>query len=198
MSSSDELDGEPPPQLWDSIRQQVKDDDDVVVVPMEAHRARRANRSRWLSAAAAVVLVAVGVVGWQLASGTGSSNSVQAALSSCRHASGCRVVHLTNAQNANESAYLMISGQEVRVATESLPAIDASRQTYVLWQMPQDGRPAGVVAFALGADHSATVAHGTLPQPYDSTTAFAISRESGSAIPARPSTPLVIGAATST
>jgi anti-sigma-K factor RskA len=197
MSSNDELDAEPPAQLWDSIRQQVHADEDVVVVPMEQHRARRANRSRWLGAAAAVVLVAVGVVGWQLATGSGSSNTVQAALSSCRHATGCRVVQLTNARNANESAYLMISGQDVRVATKSLPAIDPSRQTYVLWQMPQDGRPAGVVAFPLSADHNATVARGTLPQPYDSTTAFAISRESGTGIPARPSTPVVIGAATS-
>lgn len=203
ISSAEEPAQEPPPQLWNSIHQHVLDDDheqanDGIAASVGAARPRRTSRRNWLSAAAAAVVVAAGVTGWQLSSGGhGSHDTVQTALANCRHSAGCRVVQLTNSQNVRETAYLMISGQDVQVATETLPAIDTSRQTYVLWQMPQDGRPTGVVAFAVSSSHSATVAHGTLPQTYDSTTAFAISREAGTTIPAQPGILVAIGAATS-
>jgi hypothetical protein len=198
LTSSDDADSAPPADLWSAIRAEIDDDALApVAVPSGGGRPRR--RQVWLSAAAAVALVAAGVIGWQVAgSGSPHRDSVQSALANCRGTTGCRVVHLSNSSNTNESAFLMITGKDVRVATASLPAIDANRERYVLWQMPQDGRPIGVVAFPLTGKHAATVAHGTLTQDYDNTTAFAISREQGTSIPAMPSPPVVIGSATST
>ncbi|MFL6239346.1 MAG: hypothetical protein ACJ735_07670 [Actinomycetes bacterium] len=195
MSSPEEPRPAPPPQVWESIRAQI-DSERSPALRLDEQRRRRAS-PRWLAAAAAAVVIVAGVLGWQLARGGSSGESIQSALSGCRHTSGCHVVQLTNARNQSESAYLLIKGQDVRVATSSLPAIDSANQRYVLWQMPHDARPLGVVAFPLGAEHAVTVAHGTLTQPYDATTAFAISKEAGTTIPPAPSTPVVIGTATS-
>jgi anti-sigma factor RsiW len=196
VSSADEPREEPPRELWESIRQQVEAEGGTFV----SQAKRRNSRTRvWLSAAAAAVVVAAGVVGWQVARDTSSSGgSVQSALEDCRQTTACQVVPLTSDAGKAASAYVLVTGQDVRVATKSLPAIDGDRQTYVLWQMPKAGRPVGVVAFGLPANHDATVAHGMLTQPYDATAAFAISLEQGTTIPAKPSPPVAIGAAPST
>ena len=195
LSSLEPDGGEPPPQLWDSIRREVRADA-AEVIPLAAHR--MAKRRVWLSAAAAALVVAAGgLIGWQVAGSGSSRDAVQSAVSDCRHPAGCHVVRLASAANSDESAYLLVTGQDVRVASSSLPAIDASRQTYVLWQMPQAGPPAGLVAFAVTGKHRTPLAHATLTQAYDRTTAFAISRESGTTIPATPGATVVIGAATS-
>src|SRR4051812_25977126 len=195
VSSADEPQEQPPPELWVSIRQQVEAEGGNVA---SLDKRRTSSRTRiWLSAAAAAVVVAAGVVGWQVARDGSSGPSVQSALKDCRSASSCQVVPLTNKAGKTESAYLLITGQDVRVATSSLPAVDGESQSYVLWQMPKDGQPIGVVAFGLPANHDGTVAHGMLTQPYDASTAFAISLEQGKTIPAQPSPPVVIGTASS-
>jgi hypothetical protein len=194
MSSHDEPDEPPPPQVWAGISARVHSEESV---PQLDRRRREPRRRVWLGAAASAVLVAAGVVGWQIATTGSSDSSVQSALASCERSTGCRVVQLTGSTLKPNSTYLLVRGQDVRVATSSLPAVDASRETYVLWQMPQDGRPVGVVAFAVAANHAALVAHGTLPLPYTGTTAFAITREQGTSIPPAPSAPVAVGAATS-
>ena len=189
MTSLDES-GAPPPQVWTGIKAHVGS---ANVAPLRRRSA--APRRAFTVAAAALVIVAAGVIGWQVSRGGSSSGSVQSALRDCHRTSGCIAVQLTGSTVKPRSTYLMIRGADVRVATTSLPALDAAH-TYVLWQMPQDGPPTGVVAFA-STGHDATVARATLPRPYDSTTAFAISREVGTTIPSQPSTPIAIGAATS-
>lgn len=195
LGSTDEGEPDPPARLWESIAAEVSGAEDVPDITQR--RAQRRSPTAWLGAAAAVVLVAAGVIGWQVATSGSSSDAVESALSRCQDTSGCRVVRLTNAQNTDESAYLFITGQHVEVATDSLPTIDAAQQTYVLWQMPQAGRPVGVLAFAVTAMKSPTIVSGSLTEPYADTAAFAISQEDGTVIPTRPSAAVVIGAATS-
>jgi anti-sigma factor RsiW len=191
ITSLEDDDVAPPPALWAGIKAHVSDD---TVTPIR-HRQPR----RWTavgSVAAALVLLTAGVLSWQVLRGGANGTSVQTALRDCHKTSGCVAVPLTGASIRARSTYLMIEGQDVRVATNALPSLDASH-TYVLWQMPQDGRPVGVIAFATDARGKTTIVRGTLPLPYDGTTAFAISREAGTTIPSAPSTPIVIGAATS-
>jgi hypothetical protein len=196
ISSADEPDEMPPPEVWAGIVALVAQDQADGVAPIRSRRRFVPSREMLMGAAAALVLVTVGVAGWRVATSGSSSPSVKSAVSDCRDSSACRVVQLTGALNKPVSTYLLIRGQEVSVATSSLPPLDAARETYVLWQMPQAGRPTGVVAFEVPSGRHATVAHGTLPLPYGETTAFAISRESGTTIPPSPSTPVAIGAAT--
>jgi anti-sigma factor RsiW len=195
ISSADERDEMPPSEVWAGIVAGVAQDQDDVVVPLRSRHRFVPSREMLMGAAAALVLVTVGVAGWKVATSGSSSPSVKSAVSDCRHSSGCHVVQLTGASNKPVSTYLLIRGQDVSVATSSLPSLDAAHETYVLWQMPQAGRPTGVVAFEVPSGRHATVARGTLPLPYGETTAFAISREMGTTIPPSPSTPIAIGAA---
>jgi anti-sigma factor RsiW len=190
MTSLDEPGAVPPPQVWAGIKAHVATEN---VVPLQR---RKSPRRAFAAAAAALVLVAAGVIGWQVTRGNSSSGSVQSALRDCHRTTTCVAVQLTGATVEPGSTYLMIRGMDVQVATTSLPALDGSH-TYVLWQMPQDGAPTGVLAFEAAKGHHATVARATLPRPYDNTAAFAISREAGTTIPPKPSTPIAIGAATS-
>jgi ferric-dicitrate binding protein FerR (iron transport regulator) len=191
LTSDDDEQAELPPQIWQAIRAAIDEDSRAEPLP----RRRRRFGPGLLAAAAAVVLLAAGLIGWQVAGSGSSPTTVQSALRDCRHTTGCHVVQLTNSSKT-QSAYVLITGQNVRVATATLPAIDAAQETYVLWQMPQDGRPSGLVAFAVNGDRKATIARATLTSSYDDTTAFAISRESGTTIPPKPGPPVVIGAAT--
>src|SRR4051812_31776686 len=108
VSSTDEPRVEPPPQLWQSIRQQVEAEGGVVA----SYDKRRSSRTRtWLSAAAAAVVVAAGVIGWQVArDGSSSGGGVQAAIDDCRHTTACRVVPLASDTGMAASAYLLING----------------------------------------------------------------------------------------
>lgn len=196
MTAKDEPPAELPTQVWASIATQLDTDEangGAGAVPLRSGFRRHQG---WLAVAAGVIAVAVGVVGWNSTRGVSSSSSVSAAVADCRDNPACQVVQLSSTQDDNASAYLLITGRQVRAATTTLPAIDAARQTYVLWQMPRDGSPVGLVAFT-GASEP-IVAQTTLAHPYVATTAFAISREAGTTIPPTPSTPLLIGAATST
>src|SRR5436305_13977440 len=157
ISSADEPEVAPPPQVWQHIRAAVGDE--PVVTSLHARRRRLLSREMVMGAAAALVLITVGVAGWKVATSSSSSPSVQSAVSDCKHSSDCHVVQLTGSNSV--SPYLLLRGQEVRIATSSLPALDAANRTYVLWQLPQAGRPVGVVAFEVPPGNHATVAQAT-------------------------------------
>jgi len=194
ISSADEPHVAPPPQVWERLRVQVQEDHAGAVVPIGSRRRWLPSREMVMGAAAALVLVTVGIAGWRLATSGSSTPSVQSAVSDCRHASDCHVVQLSSAAHQPESTYLLVRGREVRVATSALPPLDAAHETYVLWQLPHAGRPAGVVAFEVPPGGTATFARSALPLPYSETAGFAVSREQGTTIPAGPSTPVAAGA----
>src|SRR3954447_5567642 len=67
VSSADEPQEQPPPELWESIRQQVEAEGGRVA---SMDKRRTSSRTRiWLSAAAAAVVVAAGGVRWHSARG---------------------------------------------------------------------------------------------------------------------------------
>lgn len=188
-----------PPQIWAGISARVHDGSTAaetaenVVTPL-----RRRPRPRWqyaIASAAAAVLLVTGLVTWRVAGSHSATTAVSAAVSACSRTTGCHVVPLAGSTIRTKSTYLLIDGQHVRIATSSLPTLDTPSEIYVLWQLPQNGRPQGVVAFHVTPGHPATVATGTMPLPYELTTAFAITREAGSTIPSSPGAPIAVGAA---
>lgn len=190
LSSAEQPQPELPPQVWQSIGAEIGRAENVE--DLDARR-RAKTRMTWLGVAAAAALIAGALVGVHVVRSGSSSGSVQAAVSTCRHTSGCQLIRLSSPSHEDESAYLMVTGEQVQVATASLPVIDATQQSYVLWQEPRSGRPVGVVAFAVTTKDKPTVVGAALPQAYDDTAGFAISRETGTTIPPQPSNVVVNG-----
>jgi anti-sigma-K factor RskA len=168
-------------------------------LPMPATRRAHGVWVRPLMAAAAAVVVLVGVAvgGWQLTQHGARRSGVAALLDSCRTDAGCRMVALSGHSGGGVQARLLVRGDQATIVTSGLPTDDATRQTYVLWQLPADGRPVGLAAFHVGASGYQIVGTARLSLPYAGTTAFAVSLEKGAGIPPTPSTPIAVGAAAS-
>lgn len=181
------------PPTWAEMRGQLVDAPpsglgavaDRPVVPL-----RRRYAGRMLAAAAAVVLIGTAVaVGSQLIGR--HSSSATAALTACRHQSGCRVIQL-HGQSGDSAAVLVEAGHASLVPVKlAAPAAD---RVYVLWQMPRDGGPSPVVAFTDATRQTPSV---PLVTGYSDTAAFAVSMEPAGPMPTRPTDVLAVGAATS-
>jgi len=208
---------EPSPQLGERIMAAVAQEQPAAVADLPAHRTQRTQRSQpdarsqpqprhrsqrqhrrrlvpIASAAAAAVLVAGGAIwGGLAASGGGSSPSV----TSCLAASTCREVVLTDARTHAPAAKVVISGGTVWLIPSGLPADDAARQVYVLWQITGAHTPLAVGSFDVRAHGDKPVRIGALAVPYRGTWAFAVSLEHGRTIPATPSSAVALGQVTS-
>jgi anti-sigma-K factor RskA len=188
----------PPADVWQNIDRAIAADagePDAAVVSIDSRRRWTQGRARTLTAAAAVVAIA-GVGGWLIAdhyvgSSPSRANKLQAA---CARSTTCHAIRLVGSGNQAQ-AVVLIDGQRVTLVDNRLAAIDPSQQTYVLWQLPRAGRPLGIVSFAVTRDHPQPIVNATLPESYESTAAIAVSRETGTTIPAAPSTTLGVAAA---
>jgi anti-sigma-K factor RskA len=189
----------PPAQVWSGIRDaigaaprdlevMVDEPADYPVVVLDQRRTVRRS-TRWLAAAAAVAAIAGGVGIWALTSNGSSGKTAPLAL--CRADSSCHVVGLHSRSGRADEAYLLVRDRAVEIVATGLPAIDTAARSYVLWQMPNNGRPIGIVAFDPHAGPDGVAARGVLRQPLGQTTAFAVSREAGRMIPAAPSPPTI-------
>jgi hypothetical protein len=146
-----------------------------------------------LAAAAAVVTVSgAAIAGWNATHGTGHhAPGTVTALAACQQQPGCRVVHMHNPDGADTAAVLVNSD---RVALVPLGMVrPPAGRTYVLWQLPRDGRPIIITEFRDTSQQTASV---PLPSDYPDTAAFAVSVESANVTPSRPTHVLAVGTAT--
>jgi len=178
------------PPSWNRIRATILHEP----APVTVLRPRRPIATRLLAAAAAVVTVtAIGVAAWQVSDSSGPSRSpnLSALVSACQQQVGCRAIRLHTPDGANPAA-VVVNGDRVAVVPLTMPAAPAGR-TYVLWQMPRDGSPIPISEFRETAKQTAVA---VLPASYADTAAFAISIESASKPPSRPTHVLAVGTAT--
>jgi anti-sigma-K factor RskA len=206
-------DDEEPAPSWQRIRPKVIGADSSSTEPLEGPELERPTpvggpqllvtaqkpaprpwRRPWVlaAAAAAVLLVAGAVVGWQLGTRSHSAPAT-AAISACQQQPGCRVVTLRNAQAASATAagaVIVDAGRASMVPLKMAPAPDA--RMYVLWQMPRDGSPVAIVSFRQTDQQTPSK---PLATAYRDTMAFAVSLEPSGPTPTRPSNILALGAA---
>lgn len=169
---------------WASVRAGVVDETPTPVASLDERRRRR--QPRLLGAAAAVlVLAGAGVITWQATSGSSTSPATQA-IDSCRHRTGCEVVHLHTADGAEPGAVL-VSADKVTMVPIKMGA-PAAGKTYVLWQMLRNGSPTPVDSFG-GAGETTW----PLVVPYDDTAAFAVSLEPANVPPSQPTHVVAVG-----
>jgi Anti-sigma-K factor rskA len=153
-------------------------------------RRHRPRRRTILAGAAAAALIAGGAVAGGLAAHSGTAGPPPA---SCAAAAQCRDLTLTSASTGKAAARLVIKDGTVWLVPSGLAANDTSRQIYVLWQITGAHTPRAVGSFDVSSDHGQPVRVGPLAVPYKGTWAFAVSRENGRTIPARPSRPVALG-----
>lgn len=179
------------PPSWSSIREKLGTPAPAVVVDLRARRQQRARRV--LAAAAAVVVVAgAATAGWQLHRQKQPTGREVAAVRTCLAQVDCSVVRLPS--GGQVKAEVLVQRETARVVPVALSAPPAGH-VYMLWQMPQDGRPL-LVSAVRGLATGVASAPAPLALPYRQTTAFAMSIERDNSVPAHPSSPLVaIGAA---
>jgi len=196
--------GQPGPQLRDRILAATaagqEDHDHVPAAapagpapapgPGPGRRHGLTRRRAILASAAAAVLIAGGAVAGGLAAhGSGASPP----LASCAAAAQCRDLTLTSSSTGKAAARLVIRDGTAWLVPSGLPANNTSRQIYVLWQITGAHTPRAVGSFDVSSDHGQPVRVGPLAVPYKGTWAFAVSRENGRVIPARPSHPVALG-----
>jgi hypothetical protein len=158
--------------------------------PLRAVGGRRRPRPRVIAAgiAAVVVLIAGVVTALNL-----TRAPAPAQVTSCAGVPGCREVLLTAAGARDPAARVVVIGRTAWLVPAGLRPDDSARQTYVLWQLRASRTPVAVGAFDVRRGRTAGVRVGQLKVPYRGTTAFAVSLESGRAIPALPSPPVADG-----
>ena len=193
-SLSDDTEAAVPP--WSRIRQVLEPRPDAVDAqeqPDAKVRQLHARHNRLLAAAAAFVLVAaVGIAGWQIASRSGNGSTVPDAVAQCSTAADCHVVRLLAGKD--EAGDVLVRSDTATVVPTAMPALDKSH-VYVLWQLPRDGRPTPVTVLS-DVRTAQPGAATSLAIPYDDTAAFAMSVERADEVPSHPSKVVALGNAT--
>ena len=155
-------------------------------------RSRRESMSRRVIAVAAgiAVLTAAIVATVRLDARSGTRGP----LADCRALLGCHVISLRSSQTGGAAGDVIVApdGDLTMVSTAMRPSPPG--RTYVLWQVPRDGRPQAVDVFK--SARSGGAAAGTLLLPYSDLLEFAISSEPANALPSKPSKILAVGATT--
>ena len=171
---------------WERIRAGVLPASSATVTSLEQVRTRRTGR-RWLSAAAAVMLLGGGALAWQTTRSSDEPSARQVALSSCGGDSGCRVVHL------QELADLIVTDDAVRLLPTRLSGAPSGK-VYVLWQLPRDGRPTMVATLASTSNGAVGEWH-ALALTLGNTAAFGLSLEAATSVPTQPTEVVAVGSA---
>jgi len=160
------------------------------VLPLTSRPRTKSRRLKLAAAAAAVIAAGAGTYGGLAAAGGGPS----APAAGCVAASHCSQVTLTAAAGHQVVAgRVIIEGRSVWLRPARLPADDAARQIYVLWQLTGKHTPLAVGSFDVRPGARAAIRIGTLAAPYRGTLAFAVSLERGRAIPASPTRQVALG-----
>ena len=171
-----------PAPTWSELRGGIvgtADEPQSNVVPLRRHRAC----AILTAAAAAAVAIVVAVVVWP---GSSQSHELSAlkSVSACQRTSGCHVVQL---EGGSSSASVLVYRQAVTVYSDSMARPPAGEE-WVLWQLPKQGAPKPLAAYA-----DSNGAQAALIASYADTAGFAISREPAGTMPTKPSTVIVSG-----
>lgn len=164
----------PPP--WSAVRAGIvgpaagAGDDNVV--PLR----RRPRFAALTAAAAAVGVLALAGITWQLTRGNNGPQPLASA-SACRHASGCHVVALDT--SAGTAAQLLVHDGRAAIVPLSMPAPPAG-SVWALWQLPRGAAPVLLTEFTTGRPAT------DLKVGYGQTAGFAVSRENAGSTPAAP------------
>jgi anti-sigma factor RsiW len=194
---------EPPARLRQSILAAVEAEEEPrepapAAEPVSLAERRRRPVLAWVAAAAVLVLLA-GLVGWNLALRSDRDRAARSlaaatAVVNCLHESGCAAVPLQpTAPSRPGQAIALVRGTSVSLVVEGLPPNDTRRTTYVVWQR------AGNTLSAIGTFDVTTTSRtvvagaGHLSQPPTVVNLLAVSREQGRVAPPAPSTPLLAG-----
>lgn len=146
----------------------------------------------WLIAAAAV-LVAVALAGWNVALRAVDSpdGSDQAAVLAALEQPGTRTVQLTD-NDGRARGTVLINGSRVDIAAHGLPANDPQRQVYVLWEL-RPGSTRAVGTFDVATPSLSVQQTGTLQGRLADVSGFAVTLERGRTAPAEGSGAVVSG-----
>jgi hypothetical protein len=155
-------------------------------------RPRPRSRPAAIAAAAAAVVVAGGAI-WGGLAAAGGGSAARTPVAGCTAAQTCRQVLLTSATSHTTDARVIVKGDAAWLVPSGLPADDATRQVYVLWQINGARQPLAVGSFDVRGHQQAAVRIGTLSVSYRSTRAFAVSLEHGRNIPAVPTRTVALG-----
>ncbi len=158
------------------------------IIPLARRRSRLV---RYATAAAAAVVLAGGGI-WAGLSAASNPASPRL-LAACEQAHQCSEVTLTDAAGHRQAAKVIVKSGSVWLIPAALPADDAARQIYVLWQITGAHTPLAVGSFDIRSGRNAPIKIGSLAAPFGSTWAFAVSLEHGRTIPAKPSRPVALG-----
>ena len=155
-------------------------DDALARAPVTSTRVR----TPWLAAAAAVIVLAAGLVGWRVAASESPSVAARCARAHCATA--------TLSEAGRSVGRVWVLDSTVYVQASGLPATPAGR-SYVVWATATGHAPMGVAAVRTTPAAAPTKA-GELPQPVALISGFAVSVEPGARVPAAPSHVLAAGA----
>ena len=170
----------PPP--WHAVRAGIVGqppaaaDADVVVLR------RRPRFAVMGAAAAAVAMLAGGVVAWQLSQSSGPRPLASPA--ACRQTANCHVIALDG--SAGSPAQLLVHDGRVALVPTGMPAPPAG-SVWALWQLPRGGAPLLLTEFATGRPSA------TLKVGFGQTAGFAVSRESARTTPTAPTEVVAAG-----
>lgn len=140
------------------------------------------------SLAAAVALIAGGLIAIRLAGEHGRRPAA-----ACAAASACHQIALTAPGTATTTARVIVRGRAVWVVPVGLRPDNRARQIYVLWQITTGRRAVAIGTFDVVASAGHRLRIGSLPVGYRQTRAFAVSLERGRTAPASPSSPVAAG-----
>jgi len=177
---------EPPARL----RARVLAITDDVPEPIAAPATLPARRlsPMWLSAAAAVLLVAVGI---NLASRpTGTPGTPAAAVRLCQAEEECRSFSLLAVGDNRQLGAVVVRGSSGQVFVDGLAVNDPTATTYVLWQKAGRGPVLALAAFDV--EPGTTVVRRDLRAPLTRTDWLAVSIEKGRVAPPTPSVPVAL------
>ncbi len=179
----------PPPELKARLMAAIHEESDdqprmaVISSPdqLDSHRQRKGGRlaDTWVRLAAAACVVLLAVVAGGLWTLNRPANQEP------------RFVALHG--DTQNTATVELIGDKAWVIPTALPANDAATSRYVLWAVPSEGDPVAVGGFDVQAGSAAVLPIGRVSPSPASIKAFAVSKEPGRTVPAKPSTVVAQG-----
>lgn len=198
---------EPPPALLASIMREVAASDrpatplgratpDVSRLPGPRRAGGPSTARRWDSswlARAAVLLVVLALTGWNYQlrlDGKVKSRSLQNAADAARLLATPGTSRYTLTSNGAERATVLVNADKAYLVVDNFKRNDAENSIYVLWAQKPEVGLVGVEKFKIAHDGPTYVPVRKGLTASSTIQAYAISKETGSQIPATPSAPI--------
>lgn len=213
----------PPPAVWTAIQSALNTSDrpplpasarsvaeeggpsrpvdrDATVVALADRRRPMPGWARWVaSGAVAAVLVTVALLGAVVLNLRGENATQHRqldAVASCLEVADCQPVAMGGSGDAR--AVALVRDGQVRLLVDRLPRNNRAREVYVLWALRGTSEAVPVTTFDVSTSGRQLIAAHPLPADLSSTTAFAVTRETGRQAPPAPTGPKIVSGAVST